>query len=375
MSKTPAYPVYWITPHLATGPAPMSYDHLESLKSEGIDAIMNLCAEYCDLHNIESHKGFEVYYLPIQDEEAPKLQALEDALAWLDEAIYLGKKVYVHCRHGIGRTGTIISAYLLRRGLGSKLVNQKIKSMRSQPANFNQWWFIRKLGKKEGRLTIREPSLEWKSLVDLGPFFADYEQLLAKVDQRLEKQDNKNTFCGRDHMACCTRYVEVSLIEAAYLTHCLNRKLTSKDRLAAIARSVEVSRNMRNRGKNSEVRQETGSSDRYGKKDILCPLSLEQQCLVYVSRPLACRYSDLNEADVDKTFLHSCHERVEELSKGIFLALCGNFLERKKIFFPLVDVVSGKFVQAFFHLLSCETGLADSHRNSSENKRNSTDEP
>jgi len=353
MSKTPAYPVYWITPHLATGPAPMSYDHLESLKSEGIDAIMNLCAEYCDLHNIESHKGFEVYYLPIQDEEAPKLQALEDALAWLDEAIYLGKKVYVHCRHGIGRTGTIISAYLLRRGLGSKLVNQKIKSMRSQPANFNQWWFIRKLGKKEGRLTIREPSLEWKSLVDLGPFFADYEQLLAKVDQSLEKQDN----------------------EAAYLTHCLNRKLTSKDRLAAIARSVEVSRNMRNRGKNSEVRQETGSSDRYGKKDILCPLSLEQQCLVYVSRPLACRYSDLNEADVDKTFLHSCHERVEELSKGIFLALCGNFLERKKIFFPLVDVVSGKFVQAFFHLLSCETGLADSHRNSSENKRNSTDEP
>lgn len=370
MSKSPASPVYWVTPQLATGPAPMSYDHLEHLKSQGIGAIMNLCAEYCDLPGIESHEGFEVYYLPVQDEEAPQLQALEDALSWLDEAIYLGKKVYVHCRHGIGRTGTIISAYLLRRGLGSKLVNQKIKNMRSRPANFNQWWFLRKLGKKEGRLTIREPSLEWKSLVDLSPFFEDHEQLLAKVDQRIEKQSIEPVFCGRDHMACCTRYVKVSLVEAAYLTHCLNRKLSSKDRLSAIERAVHVSRNMRNSGKNPEEPKAGDLADRYGKKDILCPLSIEQQCLVYSSRPLACRFSDLKETNQNKAFLNSCHEKVEELSKGLFLAICGSFLGQKKIFFPLVDIVSGKFVQTFFHLLSCEVDLTDSNQDSSENKRN-----
>jgi hypothetical protein len=205
--------------------------------------------------------------------------------------------------------------------------------------------------------------------VDLSPFFEDYEQLLASVDQRLEKQNNKHAFCGRDHMACCIGYVEVSLIEAAYLTHCLNRKLTSKDRLAAIERSVAASRNMRSPGKIFENQQESDFSDRYGKKDTLCPLSLEQQCLVYVSRPLACRFSDLNENDPNKAFVRSCHEKVEELSKGIFLALYGSFLEQKKISFPLVDVVSGKFVQTFFHLLSCETDLADSHRNSSENNK------
>jgi hypothetical protein len=362
MSTSPAYPVYWVTPQLATGPAPMSYDHLECLKSEGIDAIMNLCAEYCDLHSIESHEGFEVYYLPVQDEEAPQLQALEDALSWLDEAIYLGKKVYVHCRHGIGRTGTVISAYLLRRGLGSKLVKEKIKNMRSQPANFNQWWFIRKLGKKEGRLTIREPSLEWKSLVDLSPFFSDYEQILADIDKRLENQNTERVFCGQDHMACCTRYVEVSLIEAAYLTHCLNRKLSSKDRSAAIERSVPVSRTMRGLGKSANGPERPDFFDRYGKKNILCPLSLEQKCLMYEYRPLACRFSDLKKNEKNKAFLHSCHEKVAELSKGLFLALCGTFLERKKIFFPLVDVVSGKFVQTFFHLLSCESDLNNSHQ-------------
>ena len=367
MITSPDYPVYWVTPQLATGPAPMSYDHLEYLKSKGIGAIMNLCAEYCDLHSIESHEGFDVYYLPVHDEEAPQLQALEDALSWLDEAIYLGKKVYVHCRHGIGRTGTIISAYLLRRGLGSKLVKEKIKNMRSQPANFNQWWFIRKLGKKEGRLTIREPSLEWKSLVDLSPFFSDYEQLLAGIDQRLENQHTERAFCGQDHMACCTCYVEVSLIEAAYLTHWQNRKLSSKERSAAIERSVQVSRTMRSSGKTTNGTQGPDFFDRYSEKNILCPLSLEQKCLVYEYRPLACRFFDLKKNQQNKAFLYSCQEKVEELSKGLFLALCGTFLERKKIFFPLVDVVSGKFVQTFFHLLSCEVDLTNSNQESSDN--------
>lgn len=370
MTKSSAYPVYWVTPQLATGPAPMSYDHLEHLKSEGIDAIMNLCAEYCDLHHIESHEGFEVYYLPVHDEEAPKLQALEDALSWLDEAIYLGKKVYVHCRHGIGRTGTVISAYLLRRGLGTKLVNEKIKTLRSQPSNFSQWWFIRKLGKKEGRLTIREPSLEWKSLVDLSPFFADYEQLLANIDKRLEEQSADHSFCGQGHADCCNSFVELSLTEAAYLTHCLNRKLSSKDRLTAIERSVEVSRIMRSLAKTEDEQKDVDFFEQYGKKNILCPLSIEQQCLVYESRPLACRFSDLKKDIQNKAFLNLCYERAEELSKDLFLALCGTFIGEKKVLFPLVDVVSGKFVQTFFNLLSCEIDLTNSNQNPSENKRN-----
>ncbi len=354
MTITIDYPVYWVTPNLATGPAPMSYEHLDSLKLQGIDAIMNLCAEYCDLHNIEAEKGFEVYYLPIEDEEAPQLQALENALAWMDEAIYLGKKVYLHCRHGIGRTGTILSAYLLRRGLGSKLVKKKIKTLRSQPANFNQWWFIRKLGKKEGRLTIREPSLEWKQLVDLSPFFEDYEQLLDRVHQQFKKQNPEHGFCGHDHMECCTHYVEVSLIEAAYLTHRFNRKLSSKDRLTVIQRAVQVSQTLRGINIPAEIQQEADLVQSYEKKNILCPLSEKNQCLVYDSRPLACRFSDLIKNKECEAFISICRQNAEELSKGLFLALSGSFSKQKKISFPLVDVVSGKFVQTFFHLLARE---------------------
>jgi Fe-S-cluster containining protein len=360
MSDNAAYPIYWVTPQLATGPAPMSYDYLEHLKSEGIDAILNLCAEYCDLHDIENGQGFEVHYLPIEDEEAPQLQALETALAWLDESIYLGKKVYVHCRHGIGRTGTIISAYLLRRGLGSKLVKQKIKTLRSRPANFDQWWLVRKIGKKEGRLTIREPSLEWKTLVDLSPFFADHEQLLSEIDQEVDRQTHQPRFCGADHTECCTNYVQVSLSEAAYLTHHINRKLSSAERLTAIEASQKISRTIRALRKETANATDTTFAEAYEGQHLVCPLLHNNHCLVYPSRPLACRLNSLTQTAENQEFWDEVHGKVEVLSQSLFLALTGSFCQRKNVAFPLVDVISGRFVQSFFHLLSTESQWSSS---------------
>ncbi len=127
-----AYTPTWITKNLAVGHAPMSYEELDSLRDQGINAIVNLCAEFTDLHEIEAKAGFEVFYLPIDDNTAPGMEEMEKGLAWLDEAMYLGKKVLVHCHHGIGRTGTFVTAYLLRRGLGLKKAGKKMKPTQGQ---------------------------------------------------------------------------------------------------------------------------------------------------------------------------------------------------------------------------------------------------
>jgi hypothetical protein len=334
----------------------MSYDHLDHLQAAGIDAIMNLCAEYCDLHDIESRQGFEVYYLPIEDEETPELQALDMALDWLDESIYLGKKVYIHCRFGIGRTGTIISAYLLRRGLGTKLVKQKLKKMRSRPANFYQWWLVRKIGKREGQLTIREPSLEWKSLVDLSPFFRDFEALLTEIDITL-KRSGVVSLCGNDHTECCHRYVEVSLVEAAYLMHHLNKRLHRPERKGLIDRCGAANRIIGDLHKHSADRHRN-FVQLYAEKKILCPLSQEAGCLISPSRPLPCRFFDLPSAFIhdNPDFVDACQHRAQEISQGLFLALAGSFSGHARLCFPLVDVASGRFVQSFFHLLAREVG-------------------
>ncbi|MGD9239211.1 MAG: dual specificity protein phosphatase family protein [Desulfobacterales bacterium] len=145
------YQLTWITGSLAVGYAPMSYDDFRLIKAKGIDAIVNLCGEFCDLHEIEEANGFEVYYLPIPDECAPDLADMEKALAWLDETIQSGKKVLIHCRHGIGRTGTFVTAYLLKEGMDLKAASKKLKKSRVTPTNYCQWQLLRKYGEKIGR--------------------------------------------------------------------------------------------------------------------------------------------------------------------------------------------------------------------------------
>ena len=59
------YPLKWITNNLAVGYAPGSDNDILSLKQQGIQAIVNLCAECYDLHEIEQSAGFNVLTKPI----------------------------------------------------------------------------------------------------------------------------------------------------------------------------------------------------------------------------------------------------------------------------------------------------------------------
>jgi len=142
------YELTWITEQLAAGHAPMSYEDLDAIKTQGIDAIVNLCGEYCDLHEIQQDTGFDVFYLPIPDECAPDMEAMEKALAWLEDKISRGHKALVHCRFGVGRTGTFVSAFLMRTGMDLKAAEKVLKSTRAKPSNYCQWKLLRQYNKK-----------------------------------------------------------------------------------------------------------------------------------------------------------------------------------------------------------------------------------
>jgi protein tyrosine phosphatase (PTP) superfamily phosphohydrolase (DUF442 family) len=336
----------------------MSYGELESLRSQGIDAIVNLCAEFSDLHEIEEKTGFEVHYLPIWDETAPDLEDMEKALAWLDEAIYLGKRVLVHCRHGIGRTGTFVTSYLLRRGLGLKLASKKMKHTRASPTSYSQWRLLKKYGKKSGTLKIREPSLESRNIVDLSTYFAEYEALVQKIDEDV-KEAGKTLGdilkCGLETDECCFQYFDLQLIEVIYLNNKMNKALKSDVRSEVIHEAVEVSKKIRGiRRLLGEKGDDPDNADNtfietYAKEKILCPLNRDSKCLLYEYRPIRCRLYGVPNKSIDLDLINNM---IFDISRNVFFAFAGSFLERGDLIFSLVDAVSGRFVQEYFHYLA-----------------------
>jgi len=353
-----AYQLTWITDYLAVGYAPMSYVELDSIRQQGIDAIVNLCAEFCDLHEIEENSGFEVYYLPIPDETAPDMEEIEKALAWLDEAIYLGKKILVHCRHGIGRTGTFVTSYLLRRGLGLKVASRKMKYTRATPTNYRQWKLLRKYGKKSGVLKIREPSLETRNVVDLSAYFTDYEALIQKIDEDINKVNNTISNikkCGLETDECCFHYIDLQLIEAIYLGNVMNRIFKSDLRAEVIHRAVEVCKKIRGLKARLGEKRYDPIKDRqclveaYGNERILCPLNIESKCSLYEHRPIKCRLYGVPRDSVDLDLINNT---LFDISRNVFFAFSGSFLEGRALSFSLPDTVSGRFVQEYFYYLA-----------------------
>jgi len=142
------YHLKWITDNVAAGHAPMSYDQLDEIREAGISAIVNLCGEYCDLHEIEGDSGFEVHYLPVPDECAPVGQEMEEAFLWMDDIIARNEKVLVHCRFGIGRTGTLLLAYLIHQGMPMKAAEKILKKSGTLPSRHCQWKAVRTFNKK-----------------------------------------------------------------------------------------------------------------------------------------------------------------------------------------------------------------------------------
>lgn len=319
------YKVTWITKNLAMGPAPMSYAQLDIIRENGINAIVNLCAEFSDLHEIEEKAGFEVCYLPIWDEDVPDLPAMETALAWLDEAIYLDKKILVHCRHGIGRTGTFVTAYMIRRGLGLRRASKKLKFSGANPSTYGQWKLVKKYNKQSGELKIREPSLELKNRVDLGRFFSDYDALIQRVDLEVNAHGRADDQpCGRGLHPCCSAPFDIQFIEVVYIHSRMGRQLTSAQREDAIHRAVATKKS----------------------KTTRCPFNQGEGCEIFDFRPERCRSYGAEHFERDRAEIDSM---MFELSRELFLALTGQFLERGQFCFSLADTVSGKFVQSYFN--------------------------
>jgi hypothetical protein len=172
------YPLKWITSQLAVGPAPRSQAHIDEIKQKGIDGVLNLCAECYDLHEIEAAAGFFVHWLPIADEDAPEVDAATEALIWLDEMLAQEKKVLVHCRFGIGRTGTMLAAWLLKQGHALEDALKMLGHTPAEPKSERQWDFLSAFSRSLGLSPVTAPADPEKEPSRLGKFFRRISRIL-----------------------------------------------------------------------------------------------------------------------------------------------------------------------------------------------------
>lgn len=346
------YQLTWITERLATGHAPMSYDELDSLRQQGIGAIVNLCGEFCDLHQIEESSGFDVYYLPVVDEYAPDLAAMEKALDWLDEALYLGKKVLVHCRLGHGRTGTFIAAYLLRRGFDLTAVEKTMKGRNANPATYHQRSFLKKFGKKEGALKSAVPRIDNRPVDRAADLIARFRRVLDQLSSERQPPDEANC-CGRGYHPCCSQPFDLLLIESMHISQVMGQVLRREVREQVVARAVAQAQTLKDLH-HRHPGLATGDFQRICAENRLdCPLLEAGDCLIFADRPLRCRcWTADTQGQADADLL----DTLRELSRMAFQTLTGQAAGVGDLRFSSADTFSGRFVQLYFQKLTGQSG-------------------
>lgn len=96
-----------------------SKSHIQELLDIGITAEIDLEKE-----RQEKAPDVPVYlWLPVTDKEAPTVEQLAAGVGLITQMSKAGKKVYVHCKNGHGRSPTMVAAYLISEG---KFVSEAI---------------------------------------------------------------------------------------------------------------------------------------------------------------------------------------------------------------------------------------------------------
>jgi atypical dual specificity phosphatase len=87
---------------------------LETLRQMGVGALVSLTERGLDGQALDA-AGVEYLHLPMADMSAPSLEAMAVFVAFVEEAQVRGVGVAVHCGAGLGRTGTMLAAYLVSK--------------------------------------------------------------------------------------------------------------------------------------------------------------------------------------------------------------------------------------------------------------------
>lgn len=123
----------WITPALAVGGRVHPKD-IHRLAAAGVTRVVDTRSEHKDDEAALAREGVGLLYLPAPDTTPLSLDQLREGAAWINAQIADGKKVLVHCEHGVGRSVLLTAAALVDKGMGAHDAITLIQRRRWQAA-------------------------------------------------------------------------------------------------------------------------------------------------------------------------------------------------------------------------------------------------
>jgi hypothetical protein len=139
---------YWVTPgKLLGGEYPGGESdadtsrRLRALTDMGVDCFVNLTRPgELPAYSTLLPEGTVYFHLPILDHGLPVDRSyMRQILSALGGALGAGHCVYVHCRMGIGRTGTVLGCHLVEQGLTGAAALDALNRAWQQSGRASRW--------------------------------------------------------------------------------------------------------------------------------------------------------------------------------------------------------------------------------------------
>jgi atypical dual specificity phosphatase len=129
------------------GALPFSCD-VPTFQRIGIGAVVNTCEEHAGPVATYDRAGIVQLRIATVDFTHPTLASVQSAVAFMQQQIGLGRRVYVHCKAGRARSGTVVLCWLIAaRGMTPAEAQQRILQRRphanphlAQRAVVKQFW-------------------------------------------------------------------------------------------------------------------------------------------------------------------------------------------------------------------------------------------